>query len=74
MKDKIRKFYEEHKAELLITLGVVLTATGAVAYHKNAIDGMSIEGINEYNREDGVDTLIAFRKNGTTQSFRRADK
>lgn len=69
MKEKIKKFYEEHKTEAILVSLMVLASTAGVAYHKHAIDGMDVPGINEYETKDGR-ILVATRKNGSVMTFR----
>jgi len=70
MKERIKKFYEEHKYEALLTLGVVLASATGVAYHKHAMDGMDVDGIYSYEH-DGEPILVAHRKNGQTMTFKK---
>lgn len=71
MKEKIKKFYEEHKAEAILVATMVLGTTAAVAYHKNAMDGMDVLGLNEFATSEGEQILVARRKNGSTMTFRK---
>lgn len=71
MKDKIKKFYDDHKSEVILVGLMVLAGTAGVAYHKHAMDGMDVPGLMEYTTEDGEQILVMHRKNGSVKTFRR---
>jgi hypothetical protein len=72
MKEKIQKFWEEHKEALLVggVLSVLTAVAVAVATKEhNVADGRRIVGVNQWDHPTGKKCITVYTRSGRTETW-----